>query len=51
MRLMLARDDGTLTEVEEDIEDFDLDRPFARAAVCESIQRAVREARAEGEEG
>lgn len=44
MKLYLLKDDGTLQEIVENIEEYDLTKPMPRAALIEEIKEAVEKA-------
>ena len=41
MRLLIADNDGNVLEVLDDLEGYDLAKPFARQEVAEAVQRAM----------
>ena len=49
MKLLLVGDDGSVIDALEDIGEYDLEKPMARAVIVEEIQRMLRIAQAKGE--
>ena len=41
MKLALITDDGEIIDVTEDVEEYDLEKPFARASVIDDVKREV----------
>lgn len=46
MRLALIDDDGTVIEIEREIENYNLEKPIARAEICNMIQKELERLRA-----
>ena len=42
MKLFIQQADGTLEEVMDDLEKYDLDRPLGRAVFTEEVQQAIK---------
>lgn len=47
MKLYLLKDDGTLYEIAEDVEEYDLTKPMPRMELIEEIKEAIEAARSE----
>lgn len=41
MRLVLVNNNGEVYEITDEIEAYDLDKPMARANICNEIQEAL----------
>jgi hypothetical protein len=48
MQLLISNSEGTLTEVVDNLEEYNLDKPLARAELMEAIQRVLARVGREG---